>query len=146
MSGVMRGKTGTRVAATAVIVATTAVGVYFAVGKGSNNAQRLHGSAVAAFARRGVTIGRELRSGNVSELRDAIAMPTGVKLDAAAAGSLAALRSIAFDTPTFREVAPGAATVRTLVTDSSGAQHVWTVTLLMSGRKWKLADSIAAGS
>lgn len=90
--------------------------------------------------RRAATLSRELSSGQAAELRDAVAVPTGVSLDRQGMKQLAG-RSFTFDATSFRRAGGdnGYATVRV---DSVGrSAQQWQVALVYTAGQWRLDDT-----
>jgi hypothetical protein len=82
-----------------------------------------------------------ITSGSESDLRSAMAIPSGQVLDPAAAQQLAALAPITFDLTTFQYLDPVTATVDGHVAHPpAGTAADWTFTLVYVAPDWRLVD------
>ena len=85
------------------------------------------------------TLSRQLASGDDAQLRVALGVPAGRTLDSKAAGSLAELTPITFDTATLAVTGPRTATVVGRVAHPpKGQPATWTFQLLLIDGTWRV--------
>ncbi|MEU2616118.1 hypothetical protein ABZ570_31805 [Micromonospora sp. NPDC007271] len=98
-------------------------------------------SASPLSSSRAATLSEQLTSGKETDLRAALALPSGQALDPAAAKQLASLGSISFDLGTFTYLDGQTAEVQgSVATPPAEMSPNWTFTLLFLGGEWKLVD------
>jgi len=88
-----------------------------------------------------VRLSRQLASGQIGQLRQALVVPTGQRLDPRAAAELNALGRVTFRVATFARQGPKQATVVGLVPAAPQGVRVWRFNLVFTGGRWRLADA-----
>ena len=125
------------VALIAVVIGV--VGIALLARLDSRQSRSSQDSSSPLTATRASGLATELRSGVPAEFADAVALPPGVTLAPRVESAFSRLRSVEFDSASFRLTQPGVAAGHVTIVTAAGATQRWNVTLVMSDTTWKLA-------
>jgi len=131
-------------AAALVVAVIVAVAIVISSGGARHEASRAKsgGPSASRLAR----LESDVKSGTLAGVTDAIALPAGVQLSAAALQGLASLRSVVLNGASVRDIGDGIGTVQATSVTASGARQTWTATLVLDGGRWKLAATSVGAS